>query len=162
MKNSRKVAAGILISVLLTLASVGGVMAATPPGERSVEDGNVLTKPLGWRHDGRAPGAGVIDRTAFWELVATNLGLTEEMAHLGNAGAQRPGFLQDLGLDRATVQAALESAKAQLLAEAVATGTITQTEADEMTSRHDRGWGHRHGQDHRCRTSSVADQEPNT
>ena len=148
--NSRKVAAGILIAVLLVLASVGGVMAASA-GERSVERGNVLTKGLGWRHGGWGPDAdGVIDRIAFWRLVATNLGSTA--MDPDNAGTQRRG------LDRATVQTAMKSAKAQLLAEAVAAGTITQAEADEMTSRHDRGWGHRPGRDYLLPDFIDADQ----
>jgi len=121
MQHSRKIATGLLVAVLLVLASVGGVTAATAE-ETSTEDGNVFTRGLRGNRDARDPDAtDGRDRTAFWELIATNL-----------------------GLDRSTVETAAETAKAQWLAEAVAAGTISQATADKLNSFPGHRWGHRH------------------
>jgi len=142
MQHTRKIATGLLVAVLLVLASVGGVTAAiaeetspedgvtaaTPEEKTSPEDGNVFTRGLRRLRGDRAPdAAGGSDQPAFWALLATNL-----------------------GLERSTVETAAENAKAQWLAEAVAAGTISQATADKLTAFPGHRWGrrHRHGGDH--------------
>lgn len=121
MQHSRKIATGLLVAVLLVLASVGGVTAATAE-ETSPEDGNILTQGLSRMRGDRDPeAAGGRPQTAFWALLATHL-----------------------GLERSTVETAAETAKAQWLAEAVAAGTISQATADKLTAFPGHRWGHRH------------------
>jgi len=71
MQHTRKIATGLLVAVLLVLASVGGVTAAiaeetspedgvtaaTPEEKTSPEDGNVFTRGLRRLRGDRAPDA---------------------------------------------------------------------------------------------------------
>ncbi len=143
MKINRKFIVGILLTVLLVLVGVGTVMAATRevPGRKN---GHHLTGWLDRYHTAWSTNAlEGPEGHSIWELVAVDLGLaTADLEDIRNG---RPQYLEELGIDRATLQTAIESAKTQFLAEAVAAGTLTQAQADEMSAHWSQGRLRPHG-----------------
>ena len=130
MTNRRKLAISILIAMFLLLASVGSVWATSRGGETGKHN-HFNTGNRGRNHSGRTHRAvGIFDRASMLEVVAAQLGLSA--TELENAYQEGKEALLELGVDQASLRNAIESAKSQLLAEAVAAGTIIQAEADEM------------------------------
>lgn len=131
MTTRRKLTLSILVAVFIVLASVGGVWATSRVGH--TREHNHLNFENRTRfHYGRNDNAlGIFDRASMLEVVATQLGLSA--TELENAHQEGMDALLELGVDQASLQNAVESAKSQLLVEAVAAGTITQAEADELS-----------------------------
>jgi len=99
------------------------------------EDGNLQ----GNRPQGRPDGKGnnrFLDREATSEVIANALGITtEELEAAHEAGTKLPELAESLGVEMEVVEAAIEAARAEAIAQAVADGTITQEEADEIAER---------------------------
>jgi len=96
----------------------------------------------GHRHDGDYPLPDFIAAAELRQRVAETLGVT--IAELEAAEAQGRRGWASLNLERETLRTAVCDALQQLVAEAVAAGTITETEAaaglqDARWERH--GWG---------------------
>ena len=123
------VVAGSVLVVALAGASLAFAQAATPSdGEGPNGHG------FGMRE--RIPGAG---REAMTATIAEALGITEADLEAARAEGKTPQELaEELGVDWAEVQTTLQAARAEVLAQAVADGNITQEQADNMLNRE--GW----------------------
>lgn len=81
---------------------------------------------------GEARGAGPL-HDEMQAAVAEVLGISiADLEAYRSAGTRFPEILEDLGLDPDTVREALEAARAEVIAEALADGTISQETADQM------------------------------
>jgi len=81
-----------------------------------------------------------LDREAVSIIIADALGITvEELEAAHEEGVRLPELAESLGVEIEVVEAAIESARAEALAQAVADGIITQEEADEIASHTGRG-----------------------
>jgi len=91
------------------------------------------------RPQGRPNGQGngrFLDREAMATVIADALGITvEELETAHEAGTKLPELAESLGVEMEVVEAAIESARAEAIAQAVADGTITQEQADTMAER---------------------------
>jgi len=91
-------------------------------------------EPKGFGHE-RKGGFGLIDKdgTARQTTLAEVLGITvEELEEYLANGETIRTLVEELGLDIAEVQTALQAARAEMLQQAVADGSITQEQADQM------------------------------
>ena len=91
-------------------------------------------EPKDFGHEGKG-GFGLIDKdgTARQTTLAEVLGITVEVLeeYLADGETIRT-LVEELGLDMAEVQTALQAARAEMLQQAVADGSITQEQADQM------------------------------
>jgi len=105
--------------------------------------GNFAPFNQGNGHQGGPRGHGnggengrLLDREATGEAIANALGITvEELQAAQEEGTTLPELAESLGVDMEVVQAAIEAARAEAIAQAVADGTITQEQADAMAER---------------------------
>jgi len=95
---------------------------------------NRQSKQNGFGRAGKG-GFGLIDKdgTARQTTLAEVLGITVEVLeeYLADGETIRT-LVEELGLDMAEVQTALQAARAEMLQQAVADGSITQEQADQM------------------------------
>jgi hypothetical protein len=89
----------------------------------------------------------VLDRDEMEAVVAGVLGLTtEELEAAQAAGKRLPEIAEEQGVTVGEIEAALQSAFADALAQAVADGTLTQAQADQLLERGlNGGFGGHHG-----------------
>ena len=72
--------------------------------------------------------------------MAKALGISVEELQAAHAeGKSLPTLIEELGLDRETVRANMETAKQEAIQQAVADGVITQEQADQILSGEGRG-----------------------
>jgi hypothetical protein len=125
-----------VITVLIALIVFAGVTAAFAQGPNQ-PDGSTLP---GMNQAQNAAGAGMglmaVDEAAMHEAVAGALSLTVEQFEAQVANGENAYTLaQKLGVDFATVQAAMDAAHAAALQQAVNDGLIARERADWMLSR---------------------------
>jgi hypothetical protein len=91
---------------------------------------------------------GIMDRDAMHAKMAEALGISVEELDAAIAAGKTPYQLaEELEVDFAAVQEAMTAAHAEAVAQAVADGTITQAQADQMLAHHAQMGGHKMGAD---------------
>lgn len=97
------------------------------------------------RHDGpdgrsRGPFAEIFPQGTRQQILAGALGITvEELEAAHAAGKSLPELVEELGLNLADVQTNVRASFEAMVAQAVADGTITQAQADQILSHRFRG-----------------------
>ena len=87
----------------------------------------------------------IIDRDALKQVAADTLGITVEEMEAADTREAKEQLLVDAGVTREEIRTAVEAAKAEMIADAVADGTITQEQADQISDHSGRGKrGHGH------------------
>ena len=103
------------------------------------QQGDFAPPDTGNQQQGRPNGQGngrFLDREAARAVIADALGITvEELETAHEDGIKLPELAESLGVEMEVVEAAIEAARAEAIAQAVADGTITQEEADEIVER---------------------------
>jgi DNA-directed RNA polymerase specialized sigma24 family protein len=114
--------------------------------QQAVEDGTItqeqadqiLSGEFRGGRDGRGGhggGPGVIDRDVIKEAIAGALGITvEELEAAHEEGKNLAELAEELGVDLADVEAAVQAAVEEMVQQAVEDGTITQEQADQILS----------------------------
>ena len=98
------------------------------------EDTGQQNRSQGHRNGGK--NGRFLDREAASATIADALGITvEELQAAHEEGTTLPDLAESLGVEMEVVEAAIEAARAEAIAQAVADGTITQEEADAMAER---------------------------
>ena len=123
----------IFVSVLVALVVLAGATIAFAQGQ-------TLPDRLGSRSAvGRPPGPGPSGGPGFRNneilnaAIAELLGISvEELEGALADGETIRTLIEESGLDMAEVQTALQAARAEMLQQAVADGSITQEQADQM------------------------------
>ncbi len=136
MKNIRKLFVGILLAVLLVFVGVGGVMAATRGGPFESHGGH-LPGRLAGIHDiwgvnslEKLELPDLLDEALLKQQMAENLGVGVEELEAAMKGGK--ASLVTLGVDSASLRAALHQGMEQQIGEAVTAGAITQGEANDL------------------------------
>lgn len=113
--------------------------------EHTVEKG--LRFGLGrGRHDGHGLRHQIFADVDFHAVIADALGISvEEYEALHDEGLHLNEMVEELGVDLADVEAAMQTAREDAINQAVEDGTITQEQADQLLS----GEGHGHNGGHR-------------
>lgn len=130
----------LVAALVLVGAAVAFAQTPTPPEGAGPWNGGGFggqnsLKPFG--HGMRGGGFMGVDREAMHAQIAEALGLSTDEFEAALAEGKTPYTLaQELGVDFAEVQAAMQEAHAGALAQAVADGKITQERADWILSRH--------------------------
>lgn len=140
--------AGLMLGGLVALGAVGYGLSQTPVAAAALEAPvSIVTQTLA-HFNGFGPGglSEYVDQAAVDEAIAAALGITVEELEAARAEGQTVADLaEELGVDMADVNAAVQAAKEEALAAAVANGDITQEQADRILSgigRHGgRGFG---------------------
>jgi len=131
MEKHKRVA--IFVSVLVALVVLAGATI-------TFAQGPTLPDRLGSRSGGRRPpwpgsgrGLGIRDNEILNAAIAEFLGISvEELEEALADGEIIRTLVEESGLDMAEVQTALQAARAEMLQQAVADGSITQEQADLM------------------------------
>jgi tape measure domain-containing protein len=129
--------AGIaLIVVIAGTLMTGSLVFARSSNQAPVEQA-FADQERGER-ESRGPGRGGNQGAQGPNLedLAAALGLTtEELQAEFEAGKRLPELLEELGIDEADLQAALQAARVAHIQQAVSDGELTQEQADEMLER---------------------------
>ncbi|HSH05723.1 MAG TPA: hypothetical protein VLL52_24615 [Anaerolineae bacterium] len=90
--------------------------------------------------------ADVFDQAVLEEVAANALGITvDELQAAREAGTRMPDLAEELGVEVETVKAAVEAAKAEMVEQAVAAGTITAEEGEMILNGGPEGRNGRRG-----------------
>ena len=101
---------------------------------------------FGGDHGGRHGGPEFMDQDAMKAVVAQTLGLSvADLDAAKEAGKHLPQLAEEQGVDMETVKAAMKAEATRQVNQAVADGTITQTQADRILRRIENGRGPGHG-----------------
>jgi len=134
MEKHKRVA--IFVSVLVALVVLVGAkitFAQEPTLPDSLGSRSEGGHPT-WPGPGRGPG--IRDNAALNAAIAELLGMSvEELEGALADGETIRTLIEESGLDMAEVQTALQTARAEMLQQAVADGSITQEQADQMLDR---------------------------
>jgi len=135
----------IVAAIALVAVAVASAQTPTPPeGAGPWPMGGFGGHRHGPGAHGRGAGFMAVDQKAMHAKIAEALGITVDEFEAALAEGKTPYILaQELGVDFAEVQAAMQAAHAEALAQAVADGRITQEQADWMLS-HQTQMGGRH------------------
>lgn len=142
MKKLGKISLVVGIFVMM-LVFAGATLAFTSAPEGSVPvavEGvvNQVASLANGDGEGRRGGpqgrnGGFVDREAVQEVIAGALGLSvEELQTALESGTHVRDLAEELGVDIAVVESAIESAKVDAINAAVEAGELTQEEADEI------------------------------
>ncbi len=143
MEKHKRVA--IFVSVLVALVVLAGAtmtFAQGPTLPDRLGSGSGVGHPP-WPGPGR--GLGNRDNAALNATIAELLGMSvEELEKALSGGETIRTLFEESGRDMAEVQTALQAARAEMIQQAVADGSITQEQADRMLNhlrvRRYRGW----------------------
>ena len=125
-----------VIAVLVAVVAFAGVTSAFAQGPNQPEDFTPLGR--GQAQDSSIAGMGLmaVDEAAMHTAIAEALNLSIEEFEAAVAGGKTPLILaQEMGIDFAIVQAAMDAEHAAALQQAVDEGLISQEQADWMLSR---------------------------
>lgn len=136
--NKVKIAVGLGTVAVVAALALGGVGYAF--AQSSTLQTEAATLVSNWQGGGpfghHGPDGGGIDHEAIEAAAAQALGMTvEELQTARQAGKTLETLATEKGVDIATVQAAMEAARTDAVNKAVADGTITQAQADDILSR---------------------------
>ncbi len=128
--------AGIMLTGMVALGAIGYGLSQTSVASAALEiPAGAITQTLA-HFNGFGPGAGLsefVDQAVIDEAIAAALGITVEELDAARADGQTVADLaEELGVDMADVNAAVQAAKEEALAAAVANGDITQAQADRL------------------------------
>lgn len=135
--------AGIMLFGIVALGAIGFGLSQTSVASAALEiPAGAITQTLA-HFNGFGPGAGLsdyIDQATIDEVIAGALGITVEELDAARAEGQSVADLaEELGVDIADVNAAVQAAKEEALAAAVENGDITQAQADRLLAGGGRG-----------------------
>ncbi|MFQ5418732.1 MAG: hypothetical protein ACE5EY_00065 [Anaerolineae bacterium] len=124
-----------IVAVLVTVVALVGATAVFAQGPVTPDN-----MPGAGQMQGHGSGVGLnlmaVDEADMHAAIADALGLTPEAFEAALADGQTPYTLaQELGIDFADIQAAMDAVHAAALEQAVSDGLITQEQADWMLGR---------------------------
>ncbi len=136
-----------VVAVIVAVIAFTGVMAAFAQGPNQPDGVTPLGRQFGQNGAGTGLGLIAVDEATMHAAIAEALGLDVDVFEAAVAEGKTPSILAvELGVDFAEVQAAMDSVHQEALAQAVLDGTITQEQADWISS-------HRGGQNSRMNGS---------
>jgi len=130
----------ILTSAAALLASLALAQAYGPPAERGPDTRQAVATRAVHRQAAPAQAARMQGSAGLagqlQGVVASVIGLPEDEVHaLKQEGASFASIAADQGVDAATVEAAYQAAREDLIANLLETGAITELQAEQMASR---------------------------
>ncbi|MCB9432976.1 MAG: hypothetical protein H6668_13450 [Ardenticatenaceae bacterium] len=134
-----------IIVAVVALMAIGGAVVAFAQEDTTATDGTatVQERPFGPGGEGmNCPDDGlrdllpqIFDQDEMDAVVANALGITvEELNAAKEAGTHLPDLAESLGVDIQTVHDAMQAYRETAVADAVASGLITQEQADQILS----------------------------
>lgn len=138
-----KIGRFIIVAVVALMAIGGAVVAFAQEGTATDGTTMVQERPFGRGGEGmNRPDDGlrellpqIFDQDAMKAVVADALGITvAELDAAKEAGTHLPDLAAELGVDMQTVHDAVQAYRETAVADAVASGLITQEQADQILS----------------------------
>ena len=139
MSRLWKVAGAAMLVGLVALVSVGAVFAqGQEQGKPSNGEGQGFKRQVDRPEDGY--GFFAVDQEALHAALADALGISQETLEVAlEQGDTLYTLAETYGVDFERLVAVMDAAHAQALADAVATGDLTQAQADRMLERGEAG-----------------------
>ena len=137
--------AGIVLGVVALATTAGTAIVFAQNTETGPQIQQIAQR---FQRDGERGGplGDIFDRDAKHAVVASALGITVgELEAYREDGARLPEIAEELGVDVEGVKAAVDAAKTDAVNQAVADGTITQEQADQILSGEGRRGGRGNG-----------------
>lgn len=132
----------LVLGATAVFAQSDSTTTPAPTAPNATQDGTApAAQPDNQRQPGgqhRQPGGqrGFLDPETRDQVIADTLGISvDELAAAQAEGTRLPDLAASLGVDMADVQTALQDAEVTAINQAVANGTLTQEEADDILAR---------------------------